>query len=87
MSGLTRFSSPELLKLPDCCGLQESGKCKWLDVPSCRGTGCAHYMKKDGREKGFERLRDLDERKQAHIARKYYRGSRPWDEAENTARL
>ncbi|AHF11222.1 MULTISPECIES: hypothetical protein [Dehalobacter] len=37
----TRYSNLELLKLPDCDGLLENGKCKYLDVPACLGENCS----------------------------------------------
>ena len=74
----SRYSNLEILDLPDCGALTESGKCKCLDVPACMGKGCPSYHKKDSREKVFERLRSLDEEKQEHISQKYYFGTRPW---------
>lgn len=78
MAALTRYSNPELLKLPDCEGLLENGKCRWLDIPKCSGIKCSYYRNTCSREKAQERLCSLDEAMQAHIARKYYGGSRPW---------
>ena len=68
----------ELLKLPDCAGLLENGKCEYLDVPGCQGKNCTFY---NGQKKAFARLLSLDEEKQNHISQKYYSGKRPWSES------
>lgn len=78
MAALTRYSNPELLKLPDCEGLLENGTCKWLNVPTCIGTKCSYLQKMNNLEKAQERLRSLDEETQKRIAHKYYGGFRPW---------
>jgi hypothetical protein len=78
MTALTRNSNPELLKLPDCEGLQENGKCRWLKIPACSGVGCSYYQKMDSLAKAQERLRSLDEETQERIAQKYYGSFRPW---------
>lgn len=78
MAALTRYSNTELLKLPDCGGLLENGKCRWLNVPSCIGQNCRYCQKEISQERTFERLRSLDKKTQLHIAKKYYRGELPW---------
>lgn len=78
MAILTRYSNKELLTLPDCKGLLESGRCGWLDVQACAGTGCSYYRQRNNLSKARERLRSLDEKTQETIARKYYCGARPW---------
>lgn len=83
MASLTRNSNAELLYLPDCSGLLENGKCRWLSVSICLGLKCTHYkgvgsLGENRLEKAQARLRSLDEKTQEHIARKYYGGSRPW---------
>lgn len=75
MVNLTRYSNLELLKLPDCGGLLENGKCRWLNVQTCIGGECSYHR---SLAKAYERLRSLDEKMQEHIAKKYYGGSRPW---------
>lgn len=74
-------SNLELLKLPDCYGLLEKGKCRCLDVPNCQGEKCSCYH--NSRKKAFARLRSLDEKKQEHISKKYYYGKRPWAEFQS----
>ncbi len=78
----SRFDNSELMQLPDCDGLLENGKCKFLDVPACRGKDCSFSHKKDSFEKVYARLRLLSEEKQEHISKKYYNGDRPWAESE-----
>lgn len=78
----SRFDNLELLQLPDCDGLMENGKCKCLNVPSCRGEDCSFEHKNESLEKAYARLRLLPEEKQKHIAKKYYNGDRPWAESE-----
>jgi hypothetical protein len=78
---LTRLSNPELLKLPDCGGLLENGKCKWLNVSACTGAKCSYHRKMNSLSKARERLRSLDEASQERISQKYYGGSRPWMDA------
>lgn len=78
MVTLTRYSNLELLKLPDCVGLRENGKCNWLNIPACTGAKCSFYQKTNNLAKAQERLRSLDEETQERIAQKYYGGYRPW---------
>ena len=78
MSALTRNANIELLNLPNCGGLQENGKCRWLNVSACVGPGCAHYQDINSFDKAQQRLCSLDESTQQRIAQKYYGGSRPW---------
>ncbi len=80
MAALTRYSNAELLKLPDCGGLLENGKCKWLNVPACTGAGCSYYRKMGSEQRAYTRLRTLDEKAQERISKKYYNGTRPWRE-------
>jgi len=84
MATLTRYSNPELLTLPDCGGLLENGKCRWLNVQKCSGVKCSYYQRQNSLEKAQERLRSLDEATQERIAQKYYGGTRPW--ADNEAK-
>jgi len=86
MAALTRFSNPELLKLPDCEGLLENGTCSWLRVPVCGGSDCRYYNESASLKKAQARLRSLDEEDQERIARKYYGGTRPWLETVTMAR-
>ncbi|MET0017794.1 hypothetical protein [Oscillibacter sp.] len=83
MAALTRYSNPELLKLPDCGGLLENGKCRWLNVPKCSGTKCSYCQRQNSLEKAQKRLRSLDEATQERIAQKYYGGFRPWADADS----
>jgi len=78
MAELTDKSKAGLLKLPDCRGLLENGKCKWLNIPACFGASCTYYKKLDSLTKAYERLSSLPEAKQECIAQKYYGGFRPW---------
>ena len=78
MAAWTRNASAELLRLPDCGGLLENGKCRWLNVPSCLGAGCSFYQGFNSQTKSKMRLRALDDATQERIARKYYGGTRPW---------
>lgn len=77
----SRYSNLNFLKLPDCDGLLENGKCNCLDVPACRGENCPSYHNKDSIKKAFVRLRSLEEGQQEHISQKYYGGKRPWTES------
>lgn len=78
MAQLSRNSSAEFLKLPDCLWLLESDKCRWLQISECAGENCAHYRKPSSQAKAKARLRSLDEETQARIAQKYYGGFRTW---------
>ena len=82
MPALTRYSNRELLSLPDCEGLLESGRCKWLKKTACTGAGCSIHNRVNSLERAYARLRALDEETQEHIARKYYFGERPWRESD-----
>ncbi|HBN86197.1 MAG TPA: hypothetical protein DDZ89_20430 [Clostridiales bacterium] len=64
----------------------ENGKCRWLNVPKCRGTKCSYYQKTNSLEKAQDRLRSLDEEVQVRIAKKYYGGFRPWVDTEAKSR-
>jgi len=79
---LTRLSNIELTNLPDCEGLLENGKCKWLTVPKCIGAKCSYCQEAGTLDKTYARLRSLDEVIQDRIAKKYYGGSRPWEKPE-----
>ncbi|MDR1538483.1 MAG: hypothetical protein LBU32_10905 [Clostridiales bacterium] len=83
MAALTRSANAKLLTLPDCIGLQENEKCKWLNVSSCLGEGCKFYQKIDSWVLSQQRLRSLDEETQARIAQKYYNGCRPWQDSHS----
>ena len=83
MAALTRDSAQELLSCPDCEGLGENGRCKWLRVSACIGESCGYCRKKGAEESTWTRLRGLDEEAQAHISKKYYNGTRPWSRAGN----
>lgn len=78
MAAQILFYNNELLKLPDCEGLLENGKCKWLHIPACVGSTCSYYKNMYSINKTQARLRSLDEETQEKIAQKYYSGSRPW---------
>lgn len=78
MASLTRYSNSELVDMPDCRGLLEDGKCRWLNVITCIGSGCPYCKTTNNNEKVHERLQSLDERTQTKISRKYYGGTRPW---------
>lgn len=78
MAQLSRNSSVEFLKLPDCAGLLESGKCRWLQITGCAGQNCEHYRKASSQAKATARLCSLDEETQERIAQKYYGGFRTW---------
>ena len=80
MPTLSRRSNLELLNMPDCGGLQENGRCRWLNVSLCIGTACSYCGAKSSLQKAYERLRSLDEKAQDHIAQKHYGGRRPWIE-------
>lgn len=82
MASLTRYSNTDLLELPDCGGLLENGKCRWLSVSYCIGAKCSYYKKTNDTEKARTRLQSLDEKMQERISRKYYGGSRPWADTE-----
>ncbi|MEA4920329.1 MAG: hypothetical protein VB078_05385 [Clostridiaceae bacterium] len=86
MASFTRNSDTALLKLPDCDGLLENGKCRWLNVSKCTGFKCSYYKKTNSFEKAQERLRSLDKATQKHIAQKYYGGSCPWANTEANSR-
>jgi hypothetical protein len=86
MAVLFHYSNPKLLKLPDCGGLLENGKCSWLNIPECTDFKCSYYRKIDNLEKAQERLRSLNEETQARIAQKYYSGTRPWMDTDAKCR-
>ena len=83
--GLTRTANLDLITLPNCGGLREDGKCSWLNVPTCTGAKCHYYHSPNSLAKAHERLRSLDEETQQRIAQKYYRGARPWMNANTKA--
>ena len=78
MAQLSSNSSVEFLKLPDCAGLLENGKCRWLQITGCAGKNCEHYRKASSQAKATARLCSLDEETQERIAQKYYGGFRTW---------
>lgn len=73
----------ELVKLPNCQGLSENGKCNWLSIGTCVGEECV--FKRSASEhvssgiKTFNRLASLASVEQARIADKYYNGMKPWE--------
>ena len=75
---LNRTAGAEWTHLPDCRGLSENGRCQWLKVPQCLGADCAYYRQSINQAAAWQRLNALSEEQQAHIALKYYGGSRPW---------
>jgi hypothetical protein len=79
MAELTSKTRTEISRQPDCGGLSENGKCKWLNIPVCCGSKCTYYKKPDSLRKAFERLSSLPEERQESIAQKYYGGFRPWN--------
>jgi hypothetical protein len=82
MADFKRNSYTELLKLPDCAGLLENGKCRWLNVTACSGAKCSYSHGISGLSKAQLRLRSLNEETQERISQKYYGGSRPWMDAD-----
>ncbi|SMC81828.1 hypothetical protein [Papillibacter cinnamivorans] len=78
MATLSRRSNLELLKMPDCGGLREDGRCSRIDIPCCTGPKCAFFREASSPAKARIRLRSLDEALQKRIADKYYGGKRPW---------
>ncbi len=85
MGALSKYSNTELLELPDCEGLRENGKCRWLREP-CLGEKCQWLSQIDSLQRAYARLRSLDEEQQERIASKYYYGVRPWMEAARPRR-
>lgn len=79
---LTKYTNKEMVDYPNCHALTESGKCVWLSLSACRGAGCPFMKTEEDNRNSLEharaRLASLDEATQAHIARKYYGGKRPW---------
>lgn len=80
---IDRLSNLELLGLPDCMGLSESGKCIWLNIRACRGEECAFKRSvseyKSLQINTFQRLGNLGSLEQSRIADKYYNGRKPWN--------
>lgn len=77
-----RFLYTNLLELPNCAGLSDTGKCFWLSINSCQGYSCPFKKTRETQENSIKavenRLSELDEENQERIARKYYGGKRPW---------
>lgn len=77
-----RFSYTNLLELPNCAGLSDTGKCCWLSINSCQGHSCPFKKSRETQDNSTRavesRLSALDEENQEKIARKYYGGNRPW---------
>ena len=80
MASLNRYENVELIKLPDCEGLLENGKCNYLNISKCSGAKCPYFRHKGTQNDSYKRLCILDESTQNHIAHKYYNGKRPWKE-------
>lgn len=79
---LTRFSNSNLLDLPNCAGLSETGKCFWLNISSCQGYTCPFKKTREDQSDSIHqvknRLSELGEEVQVKISMKYYGGKRPW---------
>jgi len=78
MVPLSRYSSIEIKKLPDCAGLLENGSCRWLQISVCIGEKCTFNKRVKSQDRAEARLCSLDEETQERIANKYYGGFRPW---------
>ena len=78
MVPLSRYSGIEINKLPDCAGLLENGRCRWLQISACVGEKCTYNKRVKSQEMAEARLCSLDEETQTRIANKYYGGFRPW---------
>lgn len=74
---------PDLLNMPDCNSLSDSGKCKRLNVTMCYGENCPFKRSSeeevDSKERSYRRILSLDRTKQLHIAKKYFSGKMPWE--------
>lgn len=84
---ITKYANMDLLGLPDCAGLTDEGKCRWMTYPACRGRSCKYAKPReaDALGKVYARLCALDEQTQARISQKYYGGSRPWLEGSESS--
>jgi hypothetical protein len=82
MATFADAAKTEILKMPDCEGLLENGRCRWLNVSACTGLGCRYYQHTGSLVKARQRLQSLDEETQERIAQKYYKGYRPWTETD-----
>lgn len=81
---LTRYSNLNWLDLPNCANLSRNGHCTVLNVNRCQGDTCRFKVSQEEKDaaarKAKNRLSSLDEKMQEKIARKYYKGHRPWQE-------
>lgn len=81
---INKFSHSELLQLPNCIDLSETGECLRLNISACAGEKCT--FKRSAAEynflqvKAFQRLASLSNSKQTYISNKYYGGTKPWNE-------
>jgi len=79
---MTRYSNLDLLDLPNCISLSETGQCLLLNISFCQGDTCSFKLTQEEQDaaafKVKKRLSSLDEKTQKKIARKYYNGRRPW---------
>lgn len=77
----------DLRRFPDCSALTLRGGCTRLTLSMCQGEECS--FKRTGEEDinslkyANERLARLDISKQIQIAKKYYRGSMPWNKVNH----
>ena len=80
----------DLSELPDCNALSIYGKCTRLNVPYCLGDHCSFKRTSqedhDSRKWANRRLSNLSSSIQNHIANKYYRGTKPWNEISRRRR-
>jgi hypothetical protein len=79
---VNRFSNSELLKLPNCTELTETGRCKLFNTYVCKGDFCRFKKtfedQKSIDNKTYQRLASLSELQQTYISNKYYSGKKPW---------
>jgi len=79
-----RFSNLNWLDLPNCTNLSKNGHCLILNISRCQGDTCPFKLTQEEKDaaacKVGERLSSLNEATQEKIARKYYKGRRPWQE-------
>lgn len=80
-----RFSHTNLLELPNCAGLSDTGKCFWLNIASCQGNECPFKKTREDQSNSIHqvknRLSELEEFEQEKIAKKYYGGNRSWEKS------
>ncbi|NRY61495.1 hypothetical protein [Clostridium beijerinckii] len=65
-----------------CIGQTKNNGCKKLTVDKCIGESCSFAQNKEqvdaSKKRSFERLTNLSQERQSHIAEKYYGGKMPW---------